>query len=183
MKPTIVCLCGSTRFKDAFVKAQLDETLAGRIVLTIGCNMKSDTEIFGHMSEAEREVVKAKLDKLHLEKILLADEVLILNVGGYVGESTARELAYARGLGKVIRFLDPEQPSSPAPEQALGTITHPVGDSSKQPPSKLTTTGGEWVAPLPATTLERRAETLEGIERKGIEIAALQRGEKERSEG
>lgn len=46
-KPTIVCLCGSTKFKDEFTRAQLEETLAGKIVLTIGCNMKSDNDIFG----------------------------------------------------------------------------------------------------------------------------------------
>jgi len=31
MKPIVVCLCGSTRFKDEFVKANLRETLAGKI--------------------------------------------------------------------------------------------------------------------------------------------------------
>ena len=48
------------------------------------------------------------LDDLHLRKIELADEVLILNVGGYVGQSTARELAFARSLGKTVRFLEPQ---------------------------------------------------------------------------
>lgn len=49
---------------------------------------------------------KARLDELHLRKIDLADEVLILNVGGYIGESTRRELAYAQSLGKSVRFLE-----------------------------------------------------------------------------
>lgn len=106
MKPTIVCLCGSTRFGDTFRKAQLKETLAGKIVLSIGCDMRSDDEVFGHLAEEEKAEIKAKLDELHLRKIDLADEVLILNVGGYIGESTRNELLYAKEKGKRIRFLE-----------------------------------------------------------------------------
>lgn len=105
--PTIVCLCGSTRFSQAFRDANLRETLNGNIVLTIGCDIRSDTEVFGHMTIDEVVMVKDQLDRLHLRKIDLADEVLILNVGGYIGESTAHELAYARKLGKAVRFLEP----------------------------------------------------------------------------
>lgn len=105
-KPTIVCLCGSTRFGEAFRNANLNETLAGKIVLSIGCTMKSDAEIFGYMTDEERQEITKKLEHLHFRKIELADEVLILNVGGYIGESTGRELEYARKLGKVIRFLE-----------------------------------------------------------------------------
>lgn len=101
-RPPIVCLCGSTRFSEAFREANLRETLAGNIVLTIGCDMKSD-DALGLPAET-----KAKLDELHLRKIDLADEVLILNVGGYIGESTARELAYAKQRGKAVRFLEPQ---------------------------------------------------------------------------
>ncbi|TSA12126.1 MAG: hypothetical protein D4R73_02730 [Deltaproteobacteria bacterium] len=105
-RPIIVCLCGSTRFKEAFTKAQLDETLAGKIVLTIGCNMKADSEIYGHLSSEEFAETKRLLDKLHFSKIKMADEVLILNVGGYIGLSTCDELNYARALGKRVRWLE-----------------------------------------------------------------------------
>ena len=104
--PKIVCLCGSTRFGKAFQDANLNETLAGNIVLSIGCNMKSDTEIFGHLSDDELTTIKIKLDELHKRKIDLADEVLILNVGGYIGDSTRSELEYAKAHGKTIRFLE-----------------------------------------------------------------------------
>lgn len=106
MKPMVVCLCGSTRFSKAFQDANLRETLNNKIVLTIGCDIRSDTEIFGHMTIDEIVMVKNQLDQLHLRKIDLADEVLILNCEGYIGESTARELAYARSLGKAVRFLE-----------------------------------------------------------------------------
>lgn len=92
---TVVCLCGSTRFKEAYEKAQENETLAGKIVLTVG--------MFGHMEGP----VKAMLDQLYLDKINMADEVLILNVGGYVGSSTVNEIKHAMKRGKKIRWLDP----------------------------------------------------------------------------
>ena len=99
--PTIVCLCGSTRFGDAFRAANLRETLAGKIVLTVGCDFKSD-DALGLTAED-----KCRLDRLHLHKIDLADEILVLNVGDYIGESTANEIGYARFRGKPLRFLEP----------------------------------------------------------------------------
>jgi len=104
-QPIIVCLCGSTRFKDAFTEAQLDETLAGKIVLTIGCSLRDDKDIFGDLSEADLRLVKARLDVLHFAKIDLADEILVLNVDGYIGESTEREIVYAIMRGKGVRYL------------------------------------------------------------------------------
>lgn len=105
--PTVVCLCGSTRFWRTFQDQSLAETLAGRIVLSIGAASGTDDQHFGNLPKEEYERVKTNLDWLHMRKIDLCDEVLILNVGGYVGESTARELAYARKLGRRVRFLEP----------------------------------------------------------------------------
>lgn len=104
--PTIVCLCGSTRFWREFQAASLRETMAGRIVLSIGAASGTDDEHFGNLPRDEYDRVKAMLDELHLRKIDMADEVLVLNVGNYIGESTARELAYAVAQGKRIRFLE-----------------------------------------------------------------------------
>ncbi len=98
-RPTIVCLCGSTRFMEAFRQANFQETLAGKIVLSIGCDTKSDLALALTAQDKER------LDRLHLQKIDLADEVLILNQDGYIGESTQRELTYAKESGKRVRFL------------------------------------------------------------------------------
>lgn len=99
MQPIIVCLCGSTRFKDAFEKAERDETLAGKIVLTVG--------LFGHLEGLDMSgSTKQMLDELHLRKIDKADEVLVINVGNYVGESTSREIDYAKNNGKKIRYLE-----------------------------------------------------------------------------
>jgi hypothetical protein len=102
--PRIVCLCGSTRFWRTFQQASLAETMAGRIVLSIGAASGTDDEHFGDLPRADYERIKTDLDTLHLRKIDLADEVLILNVDDYVGSSTRRELEYARRSGKPIRW-------------------------------------------------------------------------------
>ncbi len=99
-RPTVVCLCGSTRFGDAYREANRRETLKGNIVLTVGILVHGDLSI---SSEA-----KVALDALHLRKIDLADEVLILDVDGYVGDSTQFEVSYAQMRGKKIRWLSRE---------------------------------------------------------------------------
>ncbi len=103
--PTIVCLCGSTRFKDAFDEANYQETMAGRIVLSVGFFMHASGNRHGESIGATPEQ-KIALDELHKRKVELADEVLILNVGGYIGSSTKGELNHAIKLGKRIRYLE-----------------------------------------------------------------------------
>lgn len=101
-RPTVVCLCGSRRFKESFERVTRERTLAGEIVLSMG----------SFEFNAETESRKAELDALHLHKVELADYVLVINVGGYVGDSTRREIAHARALAKRVAFLEPE----PEPE-------------------------------------------------------------------
>lgn len=115
----IVCLCGSTRFYEAFQEANYKETMAGRIVLSVGFYPHSSAthgEGVGHDS-AE----KVNLDELHLDKIDLADEVLVLNLGGYVGTSTRREVLHAIRRGKAIRWLEPER----IPEDLKSSLERP----------------------------------------------------------
>jgi hypothetical protein len=107
-RPTIVCLCGSTRFYDVFSKLNLEETLAGKIVLSIAGDRQTEESIFDAMNETQLEQAKQKLEKLHFQKIDLADEILVVNVNGYVGESTTREILYARENKKNVRWLEPE---------------------------------------------------------------------------
>jgi hypothetical protein len=95
-RPEIVCICGSTRFADEMRAANRELTFAGVIVLAPG---EADEPITDEQ--------KTALDALHLRKIDLADRVLVVNPGGYVGESTSREIAYARAAGKPITFTDP----------------------------------------------------------------------------
>ena|GEM_PF-4977835 len=117
-RPRIVCLCGSTRFSVAFQQANLDETLAGRIVLSVGCMTHSDAELGNRITPD----IKIALDHLHKKKIDLADEILVLNVDGYIGESTKGEIAHAFARGKRIRFLDEDKG-----EAWLEERTHELG--------------------------------------------------------
>lgn len=109
-RPTIVCLCGSVRFLEAFDQASLHETLAGRIVLSVGSHRQRDEDALSHLTDAERAAALDHLAALHRHKIDLADEILVINTGGYIGPSTRAEIAYARARGKTIRWLE-EQPA------------------------------------------------------------------------
>jgi hypothetical protein len=100
--PEIVVLCGSTAFMDEFTEANVQQTTLGRIVLSVGCNMKLPHPLWADPVEAE--ALKVRLDGLHKAKIRLADWVLV--VGTRVGDSTRSEIAYARGLGLPVRFVD-----------------------------------------------------------------------------
>lgn len=108
-RPEVVCLCGSTRFMDAFFEEGWRLTLEGKIVLSVGVVKTAEH----HAGEALGQEVADRLDELHLRKIDLADRVLVLNVGGYIGSSTRKEIAYAESQGKPIQYLnDPSLPAS-----------------------------------------------------------------------
>lgn len=113
--PRIVCLCGSTRFFRHYQEAEYNETMAGNIYLSIGFFPGVSSESHGEgvgISIAE----KVALDELHKRKIDLADEVFVINVGGYIGDSTKSEVCYALKTGKPIRWLEPELAWSPDTE-------------------------------------------------------------------
>lgn len=96
----VITLCGSTRFKDAFMEAQKRLTLEGNIVISVG--------LFGHSGDDEvwTKGTKEMLDDMHKRKIDMADEIFVINVGGYIGSSTKSEIKYARSHGKGIHFLE-----------------------------------------------------------------------------
>lgn len=99
--PEIICLCGSTRFFKVFDESNFRLTLEGKIVLSIGCNTKSDVGL--NLTADD----KSRLDELHKRKIDLCDRVFVLNVGGYIGDSTRSEIAYAKAHGKPVQYLEP----------------------------------------------------------------------------
>lgn len=101
----IITLCGSTRFKDEFLQAQKDLTLAGHIVLSVG--------LFAHADGIElTPEEKIRLDNLHKEKINMSDAIFVINKDGYIGESTYGEIDWANRMKKQIFFLvEPEVPA------------------------------------------------------------------------
>lgn len=101
-KYKIIILCGSIWFKDAFMEAQKSLTLEWCVVISIG--------LFSHSGDEEvwTEGTKEMLDDMHKRKIDMADEIFVINVGGYIGSSTRSEIEYARETGKAIRYLESE---------------------------------------------------------------------------
>ena len=99
-KYKIITLCGSTKFRDEYLAAQKRLTLEGNIVISVG--------LFGHSGDDEvwNESTKEMLDDMHLRKIDLADEIFVINVGGYIGSSTKNEIEYAKKSGKGVRYLE-----------------------------------------------------------------------------
>ncbi|MFW9871974.1 MAG: DUF4406 domain-containing protein [Candidatus Thorarchaeota archaeon] len=94
----IICLCGSTKFKEQFLDKAKELTLKGYIVLM--------PNVFGHFGDRIPDGRKTMLDKMHKEKIDMSDVVYIVNVDNYIGESTRNEIEYAKEKGKKILFLE-----------------------------------------------------------------------------
>lgn len=102
-RPPIITLCGSTRFKDEIRAADARLTMQGNIVISLG--------VFGHVDMPERDrttngtELKQLLDRLHKAKIDLADSIYVVDVNGYIGESTRSEIEYALSIGKTVHYL------------------------------------------------------------------------------
>lgn len=96
----VITLCGSTRFKEDFERVNKQLTLAGNIVISVGC--------FGHSDDNEvwSEDTKEMLDDMHKRKIDMADAIYVINKDGYIGSSTRSEIQYAMRLGKQIIFME-----------------------------------------------------------------------------
>lgn len=104
-RPRIVTLCGSTKFKTEINRVNAELTMRGVLVISLG--------VFGHVDMPDRDWStggsddKVMLDALHKRKIDLADEIMVINVGGYVGESTRSEIEYAERIGRDVSYLEP----------------------------------------------------------------------------
>lgn len=106
-KYKVITLCGSTRFKDAFMEAQKRLTLEGNIVISVGLfGHSGDNEVWEGMDEDTLTHTKLMLDDMHKRKIDMADEIYVINVGGYIGDSTKSEVEYALEHGKPVRYLE-----------------------------------------------------------------------------
>lgn len=102
-RPRIVCLCGSTRFVDEFNHQRKRLTEAGHIVLAIEV---VTTQAMSEDPQYVAPALKLRLDELHKRKIDLADYVYVLNVGGYIGDSTRSEIEYAEKIGRPVTYLE-----------------------------------------------------------------------------
>ena len=106
-KYKVITLCGSTRFKDEFMEANKRLTLEGNIVISVGLfGHSGDNEVWENMDEGTLTRTKEMLDDIHKRKIDMADEIFVINVGGYIGDSTRSEIDYALKHGKIVRYLE-----------------------------------------------------------------------------
>lgn len=98
-KYNVITLCGSTKFKDTYIEVAKQLTLAGNIVLS--------SNLFGHSGDYEAFDTGKEdmLAEMHRQKIDMSDEVYILNVNGYLGANTKREILYAISQKKKITYL------------------------------------------------------------------------------
>ena len=104
--PEIVCLCGSTRFTEYMMLKQWELTKQGMIVLS-WCVLPDwyvGNEERSHIGDIEN--VREIVDEVHKRKIDLADKIFVINIDGYIGESTKSEIAYAKRMGKLIEYLE-----------------------------------------------------------------------------
>ena len=103
----VVTLCGSTRFKKEFMEAQKRLTLEGKIVISVGLfGHSGDEEVWDGMDEGTLTATKKMLDDMHKRKIDMADSIFVINVGGYIGDSTRSEIEYAKAHGKRVEYLE-----------------------------------------------------------------------------
>lgn len=103
----VITLCGSTRFKNEFMEIQKRLTLEGNIVISVGLfGHSGDNEVWENMDEGTLTRTKEMLDDMHKRKIDMADEIFVINVGGYIGSSTQSEIEYAKANGKPVRYLE-----------------------------------------------------------------------------
>ncbi len=107
----VITLCGSTRFEAEFAEVNQRLTLDGHVVISLG--MFSLPDLPDYDWTADSADLKGRLGGLHFQKIRMADEVYVVDPGGYVGESTRREIAYAESLGKPVRYLSREPSARP----------------------------------------------------------------------
>ena len=99
-KYKVITLCGSTKFKDDFLREQKRLTLEGNIVISVG--------LFGHSGDSEvyTQGAKEMLDDMHKRKIDMSDEIFVINKNGYIGESTKSEIEYAIKTNKKVNYME-----------------------------------------------------------------------------
>lgn len=103
----VITLCGSTKFKDEFLRVQKELTLKGNIVISIGLfGHSGDNEVWENMDDGTLTKTKEMLDDMHKRKIDMSDEIFVINVNGYIGESTMSEIEYAINTGKKVNYLE-----------------------------------------------------------------------------
>jgi len=107
-RPKIVTLCGSTKYWQDFSRINAKLTLKGYIVLSVGYSNLGAADVFSQLTSEAKDLQRKRLDDLHLRKIQMSDEILVLNVDGYIDSSTNQQIKFATEQNKVVRYLYPD---------------------------------------------------------------------------
>lgn len=106
-KYKVITLCGSTKFKDDFIREQKRLTLEGNIILTVGLfGHSGDNEVWEGMDDGTLTKTKEMLDDMHFRRIDMSDEIFVINKNGYIGTSTRNEIDYAIKTGKKVNYME-----------------------------------------------------------------------------
>ncbi|HOP65755.1 MAG TPA: hypothetical protein PLX66_01860 [Bacilli bacterium] len=93
----IITICGSLKFKKEIMEISEKMELKGNCFLTPIFPTKPNKDDY-----TEDEILV--FGKMHKEKIKLSDAILVVNVNGYIGNSTNSEIEYAKLLNKEILY-------------------------------------------------------------------------------
>ncbi|MBQ3502456.1 MAG: hypothetical protein IJA72_02215 [Clostridia bacterium] len=106
-KYKVITLCGSTKFKEEFLREQKRLTLEGNIVLSVGLfGHSGDNEVWEGMDDGTLTKTKEMLDDMHKRRIDMSDEIFVINKNGYIGTSTRSEIDYAVATGKKVVYME-----------------------------------------------------------------------------
>lgn len=93
----IITVCGSYKFEKEMKEITEKMALKGNCMIT-------PIDLTKPNKEAYTKEQALMLDKMHKEKIKLADAILVVNVNSYIGNSTKSEIEYAKSLDKEILY-------------------------------------------------------------------------------
>ncbi|WTX00929.1 hypothetical protein OG216_46740 (plasmid) [Streptomycetaceae bacterium NBC_01309] len=157
-RPRIIAvICGSMRFPDELADAAWRETIAGHIVIAPHVNMHRSHPMWLDPADAER--IKTELDALHLDKIRMAHQVLVVNPGGYIGQSTRREIEFARSLGTPVRYTADSDKPPADPAQIAEAVAQLQADTTN---GGMVARCGDRMADLHDAVTQARAEDSAG---------------------
>lgn len=92
----VITICGSMRYSKEMMKiAEELELKEGYAVIQCVYNVD------GQKYEG---IDASILDKIHRKKIDISDAIYVVNINGYIGESTRKEIEYANNNGKEVIY-------------------------------------------------------------------------------
>ena len=99
-KYKVITLCGSTRFKNTFLEVERLLSYKEYIVISVGIYQHTDIEDRNRMTPT----IKEMQDDMHKCKIDMSDEIYVIDVDGYIGDSTRSQIEYAKACGKKVHY-------------------------------------------------------------------------------